>query len=215
MQPARTEQSDRLWSVNTAQVIQTSSAIHQAIAQAQVVIKKVQEISLDLFEKLQERVVQTPLQPVITLINELGSDIEKGFNIAGCTPFICILSGNIRILAGKLQILAGSVIAAIGELALFIMTKPDADTEILNKWRTLSKLGTEHIIHGCLNVLRGTGESWLGSWTMGIANIFLIAPNLNQQRNFGAFFAYGTLVNSLLQPSETNIQIEIQPMTSQ
>jgi hypothetical protein len=173
-------------------------SIKHVMSMAQALIKKVQIASQEVFQQLQEQIKKTSLTPCISNVNKVAVDIEKAFNILGCTPFVCVLSGSLRAIFGKLQIIAGILTAALGELALFFCTKRGEDIELTKKWHTLSKLGAEHIIHGCLNTLRGNGEALLGSMTLGVGNIVLLIPNLSLNRNFSPFFAYGTLVNPLL-----------------
>jgi len=185
---------DYQWYVETYQRVNTPSPLHQAITTAQTLIQKVQKAASTIFEKIQEKVIQTPLKPILINIIAIGTDLERGLNLASSTPVLCLLSGPLRILIGKAQVIAGSLIAAIGETGLFMNAKPEANMESIYKWHTISKLGIEHIIHGCLNILRGTGETYLATYTMGLGNIILLIPNLGHGRNFDPFFGYGTLL---------------------
>ena len=121
-------------------------------------------------------------------IKNVFTNIEKAFNIAGSIPIVSLVSGTLRILAGKVQILAGAVIAATGCINFLINPS--------EKWANMSKMGSEFMIHGALNSLRGFGEALLCASTI-IGNVLLLIPNMVKDDMFSPYFAYGTLDQSL------------------
>jgi hypothetical protein len=85
------------------------------------------------------------------------------------------------------------MLSAFAEVGHMMAYKNGADKKKLDRWQLLSKMGTEHIQHGCLNVLRATGGLVLGSMTFGFGSVLLIIPNMINHRNFAPYFAYGSL----------------------
>lgn len=163
---------------------------------------KIESTAKEIIIEVHEIVRTTKLPPIIVKINFYGTVIEKIFNIAGCMPFLGVASGGLRAFAGKIQIFAGAILVGIGEIGNFVGTHTRVPIpEMLKKWETLTKIGTEHIIHGCLNVLRGTGEAFIGSMSFGLANVILLVPNVTKQEHFAPYFLYGTLTNDRIIPS--------------
>lgn len=172
--------------------------VAQAISVIQTFVQKVHKAAQEIFNKIRDIVVVTALRLYITAINQTGTDVEKIFNILNSMPFFALLFGPLRVVAGKIQTLTGALLAGLGELGAFIGRQTGAPPELMHKWNTISKLGLEHIIHGSLNVLRGSGESLIAGYTMGLANMLLFVPNLSNNRNFAPYFTYGTLVDPLI-----------------
>jgi hypothetical protein len=161
-------------------------------------LKNTQETSFYLFDKVQHILRTTPLSPIFENIHKACMDLEKIFNIGGCVPCLGLLSGTFRILFGQAQVVCGVVISVFCEMNLVIINfSKKTDFTILSKWQILSKLGTEITIHGCLNILRGMGETLIGSYSLGIGNICLIAPNLLCERNFNPYFPYGSMTHHI------------------
>ena len=119
------------------------------------------------------------------------TNIEKGFNIAGSLPIVSLFSGTLRAIAGKIQLLAGAVIAGIGLIKNLFSPN--------QKWANFTALGSELMIHGALNAVRGFGEALLCVSTL-IGNVFLLIPNMVKEDMFSPYFAYGTITN---QPQHT------------
>jgi len=174
-------------------VTNSSITFSHIVAIANQAFHDLKNISHELFQKLEKQVIATKISASILVINKIYTDIEKIFNITGCIPGIGILSGSFRVILGKLQTITGIAIVATSELGQFLATRAGMDNLLINKWKILSQFGLEHILHGCLNVLRGTGEMLIGQYTMGLGNLPLIIPNLINGRNFNPYFSYGAL----------------------
>lgn len=165
-----------------------------AITIANDIIKKIQQIAKQGFDHLRQKVGALSLKPIIATTNILGTDIEKIFNVVSCLPFLGMIGSAIRVVCGKVQIIAGLALSSIAEVGLFLERKEN-ESVLRGKWLVLSKLGLEQVLHGCLNVLRGTGETILSSYTFGVGNVFLLAPNMCNKREFNPYLEYGTLVS--------------------
>ena len=118
-----------------------------------------------------------------TTIANTFTNIEKGFNIAGSIPVVSLFSGAIRAIAGKIQGIVGALFSALG-LASYMITND-------SKWIPLINLGSEFIIHGALNVLRGLGEAMLCATTL-VGNVMLLVPNMSKEDMFSPYFEYGS-----------------------
>lgn len=112
------------------------------------------------------------------------TNIEKGFNFAGCLPVVSLFSGALRMLAGKIQAVAGAVMAGIGFIGHLATKKP--------YWKNTMNLGAEFVLHGALNVLRGFGEAALSATTV-LGNLFLFIPNMAKRDKFSPYIPYGSL----------------------
>jgi membrane-bound ClpP family serine protease len=117
-----------------------------------------------------------------TIANTL-TNIEKGFNIAGSIPVVSFFSGAIRAIAGKIQGVVGAIFFVMG-LASYMVTND-------SRWIPLINLGSELVIHGALNVLRGVGEAMLCVTTL-VGNIMLLVPNMSKEDMFSPYFDYGS-----------------------
>ncbi|MEI8366699.1 MAG: hypothetical protein WCF65_09820 [Parachlamydiaceae bacterium] len=146
--------------------------------------------SSKLFEELQEKVVITPLPPVIAGINKVCHQVERIFNIMSCLPALGILSGSVRTVLGKVQAISGLAVITISEVGRFVADKTTTNKELVKKWTVLSQFGLQHLVHGTLNVLRGTAEMLVGSYTGGLGNIPLFIPNIINGRNFTPYYDY-------------------------
>ena len=117
-----------------------------------------------------------------TEVKNLFTNIEKGFNITGTIPGVSLFSGLTRAVAGKIQMIAGAILSTIGLLNFLVTNDP--------KWAYMTALGSEFIIHGALNILRGLSEAMLCATTI-VGNIGLLIPNLLKEDKFSPYFAYG------------------------
>ena len=115
------------------------------------------------------------------------TDIEKGFNVAGCIPVVSFVSSALRVLVGKVQAAVGAMIAFAG-----ICTGVLRNDQKLAS--TMTILGSELVLHGALNVIRGAGEFALSAGTI-VGNIFLLIPNMNQEKPFSPYIPYGALTD--------------------
>lgn len=146
--------------------------------------------SSNLFHRLQEQVIVTAIPPLTTSTYKVCHEIERIFNIAGCIPGLGILAGSIRTILGRVQAITGLAIVAISEVGRFLASQTSSNKELVKKWEDLSQFGLTHLVHGTLNVLRGTGEMLVGSYTMGLGNAPLLIPNLINRRNFTPYYDY-------------------------
>jgi hypothetical protein len=170
-------------------------AIRETISCLQALNEKIQNTVIETFKEIHEHLKPVPFNSIILKMNEIGSNIERGFNIAATVPFIGTMTSAIRITLAKILFLAGAIFASVIESIHFIASKAGADNELLYLLRTLSTLGLEYMIHGCLNVIRGASELMIGACTFGLGSVVLIIPNMAAGRNFTPFFGYGSLVN--------------------
>jgi len=173
-----------------------SKSFTQALTLTKTLAQKVQASVQEGFSYLQKKIASISLRPIIASINSVATDVEKIFNVVACLPFIGGFGGSLRAIIGHVQIAAGVVIASIAEIGLFVENRKEGESPLRHKWQTLSKLGTEHTIHGCLNVLRGLGETAFATVTpFGLGNVVLLVPNMCNKREFNPFFEYGTLAS--------------------
>lgn len=170
-----------------------SSAIASAISTIQQLADKIQRFTLHLFSFLHEKISSSELPPLIAKSYEIATEIEKGFNIAACLPIVGTACSSIRAIAGELQLVAAAITMLVGKAGFLISKHYQIENKTLEKWREISSLGAEHVIHGCLNFIRGSGEALLGSLTFGIGNVVLLVPNLRQDEPFAPAFPYGSI----------------------
>lgn len=124
-------------------------------------------------------------------IDRFLNGIETGFNMAECTPILCIYSGILRTIAGKVQQTVGWIFAAVGGIGLLVSSD--------DKWGRVCELGFKHMIHGALNVIRGFGTALLGINSYGgLGNVFLLIPNLKQKPPFSPYYDYEYSLRELL-----------------
>lgn len=124
-------------------------------------------------------------------INEMATKIETGFNVLGSLPFIGAVSGLLRIVAGKIQIVASAVLVLVGIIGAAVSRAPHARF----RFRQMRELGKEHVIHGLLNIIRGAveffaGTSFAGTSLRGFGSLFMLIPNLSQDRMFSPAYKY-------------------------
>ena len=150
------------------------------------------------FCAFRDKLIVTPLPPIILNVNILCTDIEKIFNLTGCIPGIGALTGLLRISFGQIQIIAGIALMALGGLGSFMVNDRTEDAHLLRKWNSLSAIGLEYNIHGCLNILRGSGELLIGDYTFRLGNLLFLAPNVANGHDFNPYFAYGTLTHRVI-----------------
>jgi hypothetical protein len=179
--------------VNDDLIVKAAATSKQILSTAQSALKTLKDTGSDWFDYVQHKVIVTEIPQLIASTNKACSDVERGFNIAGCIPGFGILSGAVRTLIAKAQVIIGIEIKALSELGKFFAKQTSEEGDLNNKWDTLSRFGLEHILHGCLNIMIGTGEVLAGSYTLGLGNVVFLAPNLINNRNFMPYFAYGRL----------------------
>lgn len=156
-------------------------------------IHEVKKCATDLFNEMQKEVAHRDMKVIKPLTYSTCTEAEKVFNIVACIPALGILSGVIRAFAGKLQMISGVALASIGEFNLQMIKMSKKESAVKNKWETISELGKEMTIHGCLNMIRGTGEALIGTYTFGLGNLFLIIPNIVDNQNFEPRMRYGSI----------------------
>lgn len=192
---------DAQWaSLSNEWMAQTSSSLDEVTKIAQKAFENTKTSTIQLFNKLQDKISCTELPPLIAKVHSLGTDIEKIFNIAGCLPWLGVLSGTVRSFVGQVQTTLGIALTTLSELGLIFGKLSKVNTELISKWKILSKLGIELTVHGCLNTIRGTGEMLIGTYTLGLGNMALILPNLSNNHNFAPYFPYGSITH----PSSLN-----------
>jgi len=156
--------------------------------------QKIKLLARQVFSQFQRSVLNARFPNTITTINTIATNIEKIFNIMETLPFIGIMSSELRVNAGKLQVVAGALLSAFAEVGHLMAYQHGGTKSKLERWQLLSKMGTEHIQHGCLNILRGTAGLLCGSTLFGMGSIFLVIPNMINHRNFAPYFPYGSIV---------------------
>lgn len=126
---------------------------------------------------------------MLNRINHVLTNVEKVFNVIDCMPYgIGMISGAIRFKLGKIQMIAGAAIAGVGLVGQLV-------GEDKYKWKQVTRLGVEHMIHGGLNSLRGLGTVLLGAATLGFGNLCLLIPNIAKDDPFSPEFKYGTFTS--------------------
>lgn len=194
--------NDNKYGFDNATYQATSNMIDKTAHQFQVAAISVKESFCNLqreavsaFQYLKITFENSNVAPVVSKANRLSSDIERVMNLAGCIPGVSAPSGIIRSSFGVAQTIAGIAILIISELGYYFSSQnPDVET-LKNKWKTLSAVGLEYTIHGCLNSLKGSAETFIGSYLFGLGSFLLILPNTFNDRDFDPYFTYGTLTN--------------------
>jgi len=122
-------------------------------------------------------------------INRIGTNVERGFNVAGCIPVVGFFSGALRALLGKIQAVAGLILMGVGAIG----TLCARDSHTRARYEKMMKLGKEQTLHGVLNLVRGVGESFTCGALFGCGNLLFLIPNLAQKDKFSPFlYKYGT-----------------------
>lgn len=188
----KTNEPIQLPPLNADLVAQAAATSKHVLSTAHSALNTLRETTCEWFDFIQRKVIVTEIPQLIASTNKACSDIERGFNIGGCIPGFGILSGTVRKLLAIGQVIVGVAITALSELGRFI-AKQTSKEDLSDKWEMLSRFGLEHILHGCLNIMIGTGEVLAGSYTLGLGNVVFLAPNLINNRNFMPYFAYGSL----------------------
>lgn len=167
--------------------------ISAGLAKAQALAVQVHKSAREAFEMIKETVESTQLKPLLANINSMATDIEKLFNIVNSTAIVCIFGSYVRYYAGVAQLIAGLIFAGIGELGILINSEKNSPNK---KWTILSKFGLEHVIHGCLNIIRSLGEAFIADFTFSLGNLLLYIPNI--KKDFGPYaFHYGILTDQV------------------
>lgn len=117
-------------------------------------------------------------------LNHTLNSVERAFNVAGSIPFVGAWSGLARAPLGQAQFITGIALSVVG----FIGSKTSRDSL---KWKKVTEVGVEHILHGLLNTIRGIVEFLLGITLMG--SFVMLLPNLINEDKFSPFFKYGCL----------------------
>ncbi len=110
-------------------------------------------------------------------LDELLTDIETGFNIAGSIPFVSVFSASLRATAGTIQLIAGIVLGVQAEK--FKNSK---------EGKALSERGVIQLKHGALNIGRAIIEGFLGHRFIG--SLFLLAGQLLSPNRFAPIVKY-------------------------
>lgn len=163
--------------------------INRAVEIAINALNNIKQSGIFLFNQLEKRVIIYPLQPVVREIGILFTRIERVFNCAGSAPWISSLSGPLRILFGQAQVTSGIALILLSEVGKISVQLSQKDSSFVSKWKSLSALGVDLTIHGCLNIIRGTGETLISKYTFGVGNIFLLL--VTREDDFAPHFAYG------------------------
>lgn len=119
-------------------------------------------------------------------INQVATAVETGFNVVGSMPVIGAGSGLLRMVAGKVQAVTAAVLVIVGLIG-------EATTSSLVaklRFRHIKRLGMEHLQHGLLNVIRGAVEFFAGTSLHGFGSLFMLIPNLGQDKIFSPAFKY-------------------------
>ncbi len=105
-------------------------------------------------------------------VNKILNDLETGCNILDALPVIGTFSAALRVGAGKVQFAVGACSTFVGLVGL---CSGNNQTE----WKSVIRLGSEQMLHGCLNIIRGVGTLLLAS--VGL-NFVLLAQVLRENR---------------------------------
>lgn len=139
-------------------------------------------------------------------INQVSDSIERGFNLAACIPVVGTYSSPGRIVFGASQVMLGSIVQISGLTGLIVSYLNNEKGKVEKEWGKIAELGTEHAIHGALNILRGIGEFFVSLITFSIGNVVLLIPNIMRDTPFAPAVAYGKmgiLPKNISQPSWT------------
>lgn len=191
--------------------VTSSQIFQQTVSTAKDLVQKTKDAAVSTFDQVKVTVEKHDLPSFVISANKIGYEAERALNFINSLPVICGIGSTVRIALATLQVIAGLATAAIGEIGLLVTTRNDENAALVRKWELLSKTGIEHVIHGCLNYLRGTAEGLLASWTFGLGNVVLIIPNA--KKDFAPHtFNYGQLTNPLLKeqtPAPVKPQVEL------
>lgn len=153
---------------------------------------KVQQKANEIFIMVRDKIIETPLSPVVAKLYSIFTQVEIALNVAACLPILGTAFSWLRMTAGKIQLLIGAAILVFGKAGHVISQYGRADEKTLNKWKIISSYGAENVLHGCLNVLRGLGEILIGAATLGFGTVALLIPNIALPKEpFGPVIKYG------------------------
>lgn len=169
----------------------TTDLFNRVVDLSQVALNNMKQTGIFLINQFEKRAFSYKLEPVVTESGNLCTRIERVFNALGSAPWISGFSGYLRALYGQAQAAAGIALIVLSKLGIILAkaSNPLTDTDYTSKWKTLSSLGVELTMHGCLNTLRGTGETLLCQYTFGVGNIFLLM--FTKENDFAPYFSYG------------------------
>jgi hypothetical protein len=170
------------------------STMSDFVENAKSVMSKAQQKTNEAIQTLREKVQETPLSPMVTKTYSVTTQVEMAFNIAACLPLIGTAFSWLRILSGKIQVVAGAAIMVGGKAGYFISKFGQANELTLNKWKIIANFGAENVLHGCLNILRGLGETLIGAATLGFGSVSLLIPNLIIREPFAPAVKYGEFI---------------------
>ena len=119
-------------------------------------------------------------------INQAATGIEMGFNIAGSMPVIGAGSGLLRMVAGKVQAVTAALLVIVGLIGGATTSSLVAKL----RFRHIKQLGMEHLQHGFLNIIRGAVEFFAGTSLQGFGSLFMLIPNLGQDKIFSPACKY-------------------------
>lgn len=162
-------------------------------ATAQEVLNFAQIEATHYQAQLQTTLQEVEVSQLIQGFNQSCTSIEKVFNIASCMLWVSGYSSPLRIMFGQAQALAGIALKVFSEIMLLASNtneELDNDPELIEKWQQLSKFGSDLIVHGSLNTVRGTIELFINNITFSIGNLALVLPNILYGRNFAPLITY-------------------------
>lgn len=121
----------------------------------------------------------------MTKINRELNRFETRLNVLGSIPLIGVGSGFVRICFGNVQFVAGCGIGSLGLIGQLI----HGDSKSMDN---LTKVGSEHMMHGALNSIRGVGEMFTAESRIGPIPLSIIPLSIQllSKEGFAPRFKY-------------------------
>ncbi|WP_284452901.1 hypothetical protein [Parachlamydia acanthamoebae] len=129
-------------------------------------------------------------------INQVCWATENVLNVLECVPGVVIFSSTFRIQAGCLQELAAVITLVVGGIGLLGSMYFYKNEESKKRYTFVIHVGTEYLLHGALNILRGYAVLVLSGCSFGMGNVFMLIPNLVKEEKFNPVFVYGSFTDS-------------------
>ncbi len=114
-------------------------------------------------------------------LDNIMTENERFFNIMDSIPAVAIPFSAVRTIMGVAQLAIASAPASVG----LVGSKVVPDNETL---QYAHKHGSQHVMHGALNAIRGLGEFALGFTGVGSLGLFIY--QFATGRNFAPVVSY-------------------------
>ena len=100
----------------------------------------------------------------------VSDKVDRALNVVTCVPVIGGLGAVARFEWGKVQAVSGVAVGIFSAVAASVTKNPETKLQ----FKKLAVFGSEHAMHGCLNILKSIGEMFLSVATYTLGNPLLL-----------------------------------------